>query len=95
MERTFFSVGGNGSVDFAGLRRDEGIASIVINVPRTDFMAIDDFIFEPITPANRVSEPPLLLLLLTGLLGLVTGVRKSPKFRVLDEPSTQLKGVHL
>jgi hypothetical protein len=49
--RTYFSVGGNGSIDFAGLRYDEGIASIAINVPRSDWLAIDNFIFEPVAPA--------------------------------------------
>ncbi len=48
--RTYFSKGGNGSIDFAGLRYDEGIASIAINVPRSDYLAIDNFIFEPVAP---------------------------------------------
>ena len=46
----YFSKGGNGSIDFAGLRYDEGIASIAINVPRSDYLAIDNFIFEPVAP---------------------------------------------
>ena len=48
--RTYFSKGGNGSIDFAGLRYDEGIARIAINVPRSDYLAIDNFIFEPVAP---------------------------------------------
>lgn len=55
VDRTFFSVGGNGSIDFAGLRHEGGIAKIAINVPSTDWIAIDDFIFEPV--AQIIPEP--------------------------------------
>ena len=49
LETVFFSVGGNGSIDFAGIRRDEGISSVAINAAGTDFFAIDNLIYEPIT----------------------------------------------
>jgi hypothetical protein len=68
LETVFFAVGANGSVDFAGISRTEGIASVSINDPGTDFLAIDNFIFEPVTRA-QIPVSPVLALVGIGLAG--------------------------
>lgn len=77
LERTYFSLGGNGSIDFAGIRNDEGIASIAINVPQAAWFAIDNFIFEPTT--KPIPEPSTFLLFLLGMFGII-GTKKNPAF---------------
>lgn len=67
LETVFFSVGGDGSIDFAGIYRAEGISSVAINVPGTDFFAIDNVIFEPVT---AVPLPPAIIMFASALVGL-------------------------
>jgi hypothetical protein len=73
LETVFFSVGGDGSIDFAGINRNEGISSVAINVPGTDFFAIDNLIFEPV---KAVPVPPALILFASGLIGLIGIARR-------------------
>jgi hypothetical protein len=69
LETVFFEVGGDGSITFAGIYRAEGIASVAINSPGTDFLAIDNFIFEPVRPYS-VPEPGMFALFGFGLAGI-------------------------
>ena len=75
LETVFFSVGGDGSADFAGIFRAEGISSVAINDPRADFFAIDNFIFEPVNP---IPVPAAIWLFGTALIGLV-GINRRRK----------------
>lgn len=57
-------------------RNHNAFFSVAINSPGTDFLAIDNFIFEPVRP-YAVPEPGMLALFSLGLAGIGFAGRKA------------------